>query len=362
MSDGNRQPDDRTQLRSHVSVAGRRVGPGEPAYLVAEMSANHEHDLDRARRIVEAAAGAGADAVKLQTYRPDTITIDSDRPPFRITEGPWAGRTLHDLYEEAYTPWDWHPELQDLAHELGLDFFSTPFDPTAVEFLEDLGVPVYKIASFEAVDLPLIREVASTGKPVILSTGMTRLGEIDDAVHAVREAGGQQLVLLKCTSAYPAPPDEAHLRTIPHLWEAFAVPAGLSDHTLGAAVPTAAVTLGASVIEKHLTLSRQTEGPDSGFSLEPDEFARMVDAVRTAEKALGEVRYEPTESQEESTVFRRSLFVVENVDAGEKLTRKNVRSIRPGDGLAPKHLDEVIGRRASRDLERGTPLDWGLLA
>lgn len=353
---------DGAELRTYVSVAGRRIGPGESVYIVAEMSANHEHDLDRARRIVEAAARAEADAIKLQTYRPDTITIDSNRAPFRITEGPWSGRTLHDLYEDAYTPWDWHPELRNLAHELGLDFFSTPFDPTAVDFLEDLGVPAYKIASFEAVDLPLIREVASTGKPVILSTGMTRLGEIDDAVRAVREAGGRELVLLKCTSAYPAPPEEAHLRTIPHLSKAFGVPAGLSDHTLGSVVPTAAVALGACVVEKHLTLSRESGGPDSAFSLEPDEFCRMVDAVRTAEKAVGEIRYEPTQSQEESTVFRRSLFVVKDVEEGEELTRQNVRSIRPGDGLAPKHLEEVMGRRASHDIERGTPLDWDLLA
>lgn len=350
------------RLRGHASIGGRRVGPGEPAYVVAEMSANHEHELDRARRIVEAAAETGADAIKLQTYRPDTITIDSDRPPFRIEEGPWAGQTLYDLYGEAYTPWEWHGELRDLAHDLDLDFFSTPFDPTAVEFLEDLGVPVYKIASFEALDLPLIRRVASTGKPLILSTGMTRLAEIDDAVRAVREAGGRELILLKCTSSYPAPPEEAHLRTIPHLSEAFGVPAGLSDHTLGTAVPTAAVTLGACVVEKHLTLSRESGGPDSGFSLEPDEFGRMVDAVRTAEKALGEVRYGPTKSQEESTVFRRSLFVVDDVAEGEAFTRENVRSIRPGDGLAPKHLDAVIGREAAHDVERGTPLDWDLLA
>lgn len=345
-----------------MTIGERRIGPGEPAYLVAEMSANHENDLERAKLIVEEAARAGADAIKLQTYRPETMTIDSDRAPFRIEEGPWKGRTLYDLYEEAYTPWDWHAELQELAHERGLDFFSTPFDATAVDFLEELDVPAYKIASFEAVDLPLIRKAASTGKPLIVSTGMARLAEIDDAVRAVEDAGGRELVLLKCTSSYPAPPAESNLKTIPHLANAFGVPAGLSDHTLGTAVPVAGVALGARVIEKHLTLSRDTEGPDSDFSLEPEEFSRMVDAVQKAEDALGSVSYERTSSQETSTAFRRSLFVVQEVAEGEMLTEENVRSIRPGDGLAPKFLGDVLGRRAARDIPRGTPLQWRLVS
>ncbi|MCS4114590.1 pseudaminic acid synthase [Salinibacter ruber] len=325
---------------------------------MAEMSANHNQEFDRAVRIVEAAAEAGADAIKLQTYRPDTLTIDSDKEPFQIKEGPWAGRTLYDLYEEAYTPWDWQPELQEIAHDLGLDFFSSPFDASAVEFLEDLDVPVYKIASFENVDLPLIRQIAATGKPTIMSTGMATLGEIDEAVRAFRDAGGTELALLACTSSYPAPPEEMHLRRIPHLGETFDVVPGLSDHTLGTEVPVAGVALGARIVEKHLTLSREEEGPDSDFSLEPDEFAEMVQAVRKTEKAVGEVRYETTEKESESETFRRSLFVVEDVREGEPFTEENVRSIRPGHGLRPKHLDAVRGRVASREITRGTPLDW----
>ena len=341
-----------------IEIDERKIGPGSPAYIVAELSANHNQDLDRAIQIVEAAAEADADAIKLQTYRPDTITIECDKEPFKIDEGPWAGRTLYDLYEEAYTPWDWHPELQEVAHDRGLDFFSTPFDPTAVKFLEELDVPVYKIASFENVDLPLIRQIAETGKPTIMSTGMATLAEIDEAVRAFREAGGTELALLACTSSYPAPPEEMHLRRIPHLAETFDVAPGLSDHTLGTEVPVAGVALGARIVEKHLTLSREKEGPDSDFSLEPDEFAEMVQAVRKTEKALGEVSYETTEKEAESETFRRSLFVVEDINKGETLTNENVRSIRPGNGLAPKHIELVLGRSAARDISRGTPLAW----
>jgi pseudaminic acid synthase len=325
------------------------------------MSANHNQDFDRAVQITEAAAEAGADAIKLQTYRPDTLTIDCDKAPFQISEGPWAGRTLYDLYEEAYTPWDWHPELQEIAHDLGLDFFSTPFDATAVDFLEDLDVPVYKIASFENVDLPLIRRIAETGKPTIMSTGMATLGEIDEAVRAFREAGGTELALLACTSSYPASPEEMHLQRIPHLGETFDVVPGLSDHTLGPEVPVAATALGARIVEKHLTLSREDEGPDSDFSLEPDEFAEMVQAVRKTEKALGEARYEATAEESESETFRRSLFVVEDVAEGEAFTEENVRSIRPGNGLHPRNLDDVIGKKARKDIEKGTPLSWSLV-
>jgi N-acetylneuraminate synthase len=348
-------------MKRTITINDRRVGAGEPPYVVAEMSANHNGDYDRAVRIVEAAAEAGADAIKLQTYTADTMTIDSDREPFRIEGTLWDGRTLYDLYEEASTPWEWHADLQEIAYENGLDFFSSPFDAGAVAFLEDLDVPAYKIASFENVDLPLIRHIAETGKPTIMSTGMATLGEIDEAVRTFREAGGEELVLLKCTSAYPAPPEEANLRTIPHMADAFDVPTGLSDHTMGGAVPVAATALGACVIEKHLTLFRADEGPDSDFSMEPDEFARMVDDVHTVEKALGRVNYERTEAQEESVVFRRSLFIVEDVEQGEPLTENNVRSIRPGHGLHTRHLSDLVGRRAVRDIERGTPVAWELV-
>lgn len=345
-------------MAQRIEIKDRTVGEEAPVYIVAEMSANHNQDYDRAVRIIEEAAQAGADAIKLQTYTADTMTIDSDREPFQIEEGPWAGRTLYDLYEEAYTPWDWQPELQEIAHDLGLDFFSSPFDASAVEFLEDLDVPVYKIASFENVDLPLIHRIAETGKPTIMSTGMATLGEIDEAVRAFREAGGTELVLLTCTSSYPAPPEEMHLRRIPHLEETFDVVPGLSDHTLGTEVPVAATALGAQIVEKHLTLSREEEGPDSDFSLEPDEFADMVQAVRKTEKAIGEVRYDTTEKESESETFRRSLFVVEDVEEGEQFTEENVRSIRPGDGLAPKHLSSVLDSTAARDMSRGTPISW----
>jgi len=349
-------------MSATFAINGRETGGGAPVYTVAEMSANHNKDFDRAVKIVEAAAEAGADAIKLQTYRPDTLTIECDKEPFLIREGPWAGRTLYDLYEEAYTPWDWHPELKEIAHDLGLDFFSTPFDASAVDFLEDLNVPVYKIASFENVDLPLIRRIAETGKPTIMSTGMATRGEIAEAVRAFREAGGTELALLACTSSYPAPPEEMHLRRIPHLAETFDVVPGLSDHTLGTEVPVAATALGAQIIEKHLTLSRKEEGPDSDFSLEPGEFSEMVDAVRRTEKALGEIRYETTAKESESETFRRSLFVVKDVEKGEPFTEENLRSMRPGDGLAPKYLDEVLASKAAQDTVRGTPLSWSLVS
>lgn len=345
-------------MSASLEINERAIGPDWPVYTVAEMSANHNQDFDRAVQIVEAAADAGADAIKLQTYRPDTLTIESDKEPFQIEEGPWAGRTLYDLYEEAYTPWDWQPKLQEVAHDVGLDFFSSAFDPTSVDFLEELDVPAYKIASFENVDLPLIRRVAKTGKPTIMSTGMATLGEIEEAVQAFRNAGGTELALLACTSSYPAPPEEMHLRRIPHLAETFDVVPGLSDHTLGTEVPVAGVSLGARIVEKHLTLSRNEEGPDSDFSLEPEEFAEMVRAVRKTEKALGEVRYETTEKESESETFRRSLFVVEDIEKGEAFTKENVRSIRPGDGLPTRHFNEVLGCEATRDIERGVPLDW----
>jgi N-acetylneuraminate synthase len=346
-----------------LMLNGRAIGPGHPAYIIAEMSANHGHDFDQAVAIIRAIKAAGADAVKLQTYTPDTLTIDCDSPLFRLEgDTPWKGRTLYSLYHEAYTPWEWHPRLLEVALHEGLDCFSTPFDESAVEFLDSLGVPAYKIASFEAVDLALIRRVAATGKPVLMSVGMATLAEIELAVQTVRGAGARELALLKCTSAYPSPPEAMNLRTIPHLSTAFDLPVGLSDHTLGTAVPVAAVALGACIVEKHFTLSRSAPGPDSAFSLEPQEFAEMVRAVRTAEAALGTVRYGAGAQEEASRVFRRSLFVVRDMRAGETFTTVNLRSIRPGFGLPPRHLDEVLGRSASRDIRRGTPLDWSLVA
>jgi pseudaminic acid synthase len=344
-----------------IEIAGRRIGAGQPTYIIAEMSANHAQDFDQAVRIVEAARDAGADAIKLQTYTPDTLTIDCRNEHFRIEGTMWDGRVLHDLYREAQTPWEWQPRLKQVAEKMGLHLFSTPFDASAVDFLEDMGVPAHKIASFENVDLPLLRRAAATGKPIIMSTGMATLSEIDEAVTTIREAGGRQLCLLKCTSAYPAPPSEMNLRTIPHLADTFGIPVGLSDHTLDVGVPVAAVALGACVIEKHLTLSREMPGPDSGFSLEPREFREMVDAVRTAEAALGRVNYGVSERERKSRVFRRSLFVVEDVKAGEPLTLANVRSIRPGNGLHTRHLEDVVGRVAARDIARGTPLSWDLM-
>jgi len=345
-----------------MKIASHLIGQGAPTYIIAEMSANHGQDFNQAVQIVRAAKEAGADAVKLQTYTPDTLTLDCDNKYFQIGSGTiWEGRNLHQLYGEAYTPWDWQPKLKVLAEELGMDCFSSPFDFTSVDFLEKMNVPAYKIASFELVDLPLIRKVAATGKPTIMSTGMASLGEIEDAVRAFREAGGNELALLKCTSAYPSPPEEMNLRTIAHLAEMFHVPAGLSDHTLGITVPVTAVAVGACIIEKHFTLSRAAGGPDAAFSLEPQEFKAMVEAVRTAERALGRVNYDVTKKEQASRMFRRSLFVVRDIAAGEKFTEQNVRSIRPSHGLAPKHLSEVLGHSATTAIKRGTPLAWEMI-
>ena len=329
---------------------------------MAEVSANHNHNFDQAVAILKAAKASGADAVKLQTYRPDTITIDCDNEYFQIKGTLWNGRSLYDLYGEAYTPWEWQPKLKEVADELGLDFFSTPFDDTAVDFLEAMQVPVYKVASFENGDLLLLSKILQTGKPIIMSTGMATLAEIDEAASTIRQVEGSQFALLKCTSAYPALPEEMNLCTIPHLEESFGVPVGLSDHTLGVAIPTAAVTLGACIIEKHLTLSRSTPGPDSAFSLEPDEFTAMVESVRITEKALGRVQYGISEGEAPSRVFRRSLFIVEDIQAGEIFSAANVRSIRPGHGLHTRYYHHIIGRRASKNVKRGTPVSWDLVS
>jgi pseudaminic acid synthase len=343
-------------------IAGRPIGPGHPPFVVAELSGNHNGELTRALALMDAAKEAGADAVKLQTYTADTITIDCDRPEFRIEGGLWGGRTLHELYREAHTPWSWHERLFEKGRELGLPVFSTPFDFTAVDFLEALDAPAYKIASFEAVDLPLIQRCARTGKPLVISTGMADLGEIAEAVTAARSAGAAELILLHCVSGYPTPPEDINLRTLPHLAASFGAVGGLSDHTMGCAVSVAAVALGACFIEKHVTLKRADGGPDAAFSLEPQELAELVRNCRDAWSALGAVDYGRKPSERGNVVFRRSLFAVGDVRRGEAFTEANVRSIRPGHGLAPKHLPQVLGRRAARDVARGEPLDWSLLA
>jgi pseudaminic acid synthase len=350
-------------VRQFIEINGRRVGPGYPAYIVAEMSANHSQKFEHAVEIIKTAKESGVDAVKLQTYTPDTLTIQSDVSEFRIGGGTiWDGKSLYDLYSEAYMPWEWQSKLKEVAEKLGIQLFSTAYDHTAVDFLEKMGVPVHKVASFEIVDIPLIEKMASTGKPIIISTGMATLSEIEEAVQTARNAGATQIALLKCTSAYPAPPEEMNLYTIPNLSDAFNVPVGLSDHTLGIAVPVAAVALGACIIEKHFTLSRDIPGPDSAFSLEPHEFKAMVEAIHVAEQALGKVHYGVGEQEVKSRVFRRSLFVVKDIKAGEKFTEENIRSIRPGYGLHTRHLKEVIGRCAKCDIKRSTPLRWSHIA
>jgi pseudaminic acid synthase len=349
-------------LPSMLEIGDRMIGARHPTYIVAELSANHRGRFDYAVKLIEAAARAGADAVKLQTYTADTMTVPSNAEGFRIESGsPWDGRTLHELYAESHLPWEWHAPLQRVADELGLDLFSTPFDRTAVDFLQRLGVPAFKVSSFEIVDLPLIRRIAGTRKPMILSTGMATLAEIEEAVTAARTAGAKALALLKCTSAYPASPDDAHLRTIPHLAETFHVPVGLSDHTLGSTVSVAAVALGATIVEKHLTLSRSIPTTDRSFSIEPEELTRMVEAIRTAERSLGDVTYDATPSEEPSRTFRRSLYVVADTKKGQVFDRTNVRAIRPGLGLHTRYLEDVLGHRAARDLVRGTPLAWDLI-
>lgn len=347
----------------YLELNGRQIGPNRPTYVVAEMSANHNQKFDDALSILQAAKDSGADALKLQTYTPDTMTLSSEQKYFQVGKGTiWEGRTLYDLYAEAYTPWEWQPKLKARAAELGLDLFSSPFDFTAVDFLETMDVPAYKIASFELIDLPLIEKIARTGKPLIMSTGMASFTEIEEAVEAARGAGATQIALLKCTSSYPAPAAEMNLRTIPDLARRFQLPVGLSDHTMGVEAPIAAVALGACIIEKHFTLSRAIPGPDSSFSLEPHEFKAMVEAIRRTEQALGEAHYGATEHELPSLVFRRSLFAARNIEAGEEFTTDNVRSVRPGHGLPPKHLKEILGRRAARRIELGTPLDWESVA
>ncbi len=344
-----------------LEIDGRRIGPDDPPYIIAEMSGNHNGDIRRTFSILEAAKAAGADAVKLQTYRADTITIDHQGPEFIVEGGLWAGRRLYELYEEAHTPWEWHPEIFARARELGITVFSSPFDPTAVDFLESLNAPAYKIASPEIIDIPLIRKAARTGKPMIISTGMATLEEIEEAVAAARGEGNEDIVVLHCTAAYPTPPEEANLATIADLQKRLGVIVGLSDHTLGTTVATIAVALGAAVIEKHFTLARADGGVDSAFSLEPAELARLVEESAVAHAAVGAPAYEPTRSEASVLRNRRSLYVVAPVAKGEVFSYENVRSIRPGNGMKPKYLDAVIGRKAARDLAFGEPLDASMI-
>lgn len=346
-----------------ISIEGRQIGLEHQPYIIAEMSGNHDGSIDRALEIVEMAAASGAHAVKMQTYTADTMTLDVDRPEFQITNPAslWYGRSLYDLYEEAHTPWEWHAPIMERARKLGLSCFSTPFDHSAVDFLESLDVPAYKIASFENIDLPLIRKVASTGKPMIISTGMASFDEIDEAVAAARDGGCGDLVLLKCTSAYPARPEHADLQTIASLRERYSCEAGLSDHTLGVATAIAAVALGATVIEKHVTMSRADGGVDSAFSLEPSELEELVDQTDISRKSIGRVHLGPSEQEISALEKRRSLYFAADIRAGDPLDGDNVRSIRPGLGLAPKYYDEIIGATAAVDIARGTPTSWDLI-
>ena len=344
-----------------VTIKGRKIGPDQPPYVIAEMSANHNGSLDRALAIIEAAHKAGAQAVKLQSYRADTITIDHDGPEFIVHGGLWDGYRLYDLYEKAAMPWEWHEPLFKRGKELGIAIFSSPFDATAVELLERLEAPAYKIASLELCDIPLIERVAKTGKPIVMSTGASELDEVKEAVAAARAAGARELVLLHCTSGYPTPTRDSNLKTIPDLAQMFDAVIGLSDHTMGTAVPVAAVALGAAVIEKHVTLRRADGGVDSAFSLEPEELERMVADVNAAWEAKGKVFYGLAESERASRKFRRSLYVVQDLVAGQVIGMEHVRSIRPGLGLPPKHLKDVVGKRATRDVKRGTPLDWSMV-
>jgi pseudaminic acid synthase len=349
-------------MKKVVTINGRKIGKYFPVYVIAELSANHNKNFDQAVELVKTAKKVGADAVKLQTYTPDTLTIPSDNASFCIKgQIPWDGQTLYDLYKDAYMPWEWQPKLKIIAFDLGMDLFSSAFDSSAVSFLEAMGVPAYKIASPEIVDLPLIEKMALTGKPLFISVGMASLLEIKEAVQVASKAGAKEIILLKCTSSYPAPATDMNLRTIPDLSKEFGVPVGLSDHTLGSTMPTIAVALGACVIEKHLTLSRNVKGPDSAFSMEPEEFKCMVDSIRIAESSLGKVYYGASKSELTSLRFRRSLFVIKDMQKGDIFTEDNIRSIRPANGLPPKCLKEVLGHKAALDINKGTPLQWKLV-
>ena len=349
-------------MEKEIRIGNKVISENSPTFIVAEMSANHNMDFDRAVEILKAAKEAGADAVKIQTYTADTITLDCDDPCFQITQGTlWDGTTLHKLYQTAYTPWEWQPKLKQIAEEMGLILFSSPFDFSSVDFLEEMQVPAYKIASFEITDIPLIRKVARLGKPVILATGIARLADIELALRTCREEGNEQVILLKCCSAYPTPYEDVNLRTIPNMRETFDCVCGLSDHTMGTAVASAAVALGAKMVEKHLTLKRSDGGADAAFSMEPREFQEMVDNIRILEKALGKVTYELSDKQKREREHSRSLFVARDMKAGEVFTPENLRSVRPADGLHTMYYEQLLGKRITRDARLGTPMSWDLV-
>ncbi|WP_099190192.1 pseudaminic acid synthase [Tepidibacter mesophilus] len=344
-----------------INTGNKKIGENQPAYIIAEMSANHAGDFNRAIEIIHAAKKSGADCIKIQTYTPDTMTIDCDKEYFKIKEGTWEGENLYNLYKKAYTPWEWQVNLKEEAEKIGLDFLSTPFDKTSVDFLENLDVKFYKIASFEITDIPLIKYIASKRKPIIMSTGNATLGEIEEAVKEVKEQGNNDLCLLKCSSSYPAISDDMNIKTMQHLKETFNVIVGLSDHSMGSIGAVCGVTLGAKVIEKHFCISRKIENPDSSFSMEPDEFKRMVEDIRSAERTIGKISYDRSERESKNLKFRRSIFVVEDIKRGEILTENNIRVIRPAYGLKPKYYEDVLGKKSIKDIERGTPLKWDML-
>jgi len=348
-------------MNASLKIDDVQIGGKFSVFIIAELSANHLQKFNNAVKLIKAVKEAGADSIKLQTYTPDTITIDCDNEYFQIKHGLHANQTLYQLYKKAYTPWEWQPKLKKIAEEEGLIFFSSVFDKTSVDFLEKINVPAFKIASFEITDIPLIEYVASKGKPMIISTGIATLSDIEEAVNACKRMGNEQIALLKCVSAYPTPLEDVNLRTIPNLADTFKTVVGLSDHTLGISVPIASVALGACIIEKHLTLDRKLGGPDAAFSLEPEEFKAMVKSVREVEKALGEVSYDLTEKMKKSREFSRSLFVIKDIKAGEIFTEENIRSIRPGYGLPPKYLKDILGKQASQDIKKGTPVSWELM-
>ena len=346
-------------MKNKIQIGDRWVGEGEKTFIVAEVSANHLQDFERAKSIIKAAKEAGADAVKLQTYTPDTITLNCDNSYFQITQGTiWDGTTLYKLYEDAYTPWEWQPKLMQYAKELGVECFSSPFDPTAVDFMQEMNMPAYKVASFEINDIPLIRKIAKIGKPIIFATGIAYLEDIERALQVCKEEGNDQIVLLKCTSTYPSPYEDMNIKVIPNMATVFNCITGLSDHSMGTAVAVGSVALGAKMVEKHLTLKRADGGPDAAFSMEPDEFAKMVDEIRIVEKALGKVTYELTEKQKKSREDGRSLFITKDIEKGEMFTSDNVRSVRPAFGMHTMYYDEILGKKAKTDLKMGTPLDW----
>jgi len=344
-----------------IKFGDRLIGKDQPAYIIAEMSANHAGSKDRALEIIRAAKDAGADCVKVQTYTPETMTLDSDKKWFQIDKGTWEGENLYKLYQQAYTPWEWQGDLKKEAEKIGIDFFSTPYENTAVDFLEGLGVEFYKVASFSITNLPFLKYLAKKGKPIIMSTGMATLAETDEAVRTIRKTGNDQLALLNCSSAYPSIADDMNLKNIKNLEETFGVPVGLSDHSLGSVAAVTSIAMGAKIIEKHFCMSREIENPDSSFSMEPDEFKNMVHDIRAAEKAIGKIDYSISEKEKNSRIFRRSIFAVEDIKAGEELTEENIKIIRPGYGLKPKHWDNVLKTKAIKNIEKGTPLSWSMI-